>query len=72
MAQELRHPFSGAIYGVDASTGLVRVEHGGKVGLYTFQGRWQSGDEFDVDPEMCNWVGGARVDAKYDKPFKSV
>jgi len=73
MAKELRHPLTRDLYGVDTATGLVRVTQvQGRSGLYTSSGEWRSGDEFDVDPCLCVWVGGPRADANYDKPFKSV
>jgi len=74
MAQELKHPLTQDVYGIEPESGLVRVTQkgNGRSGLYDWQGRWQSGEEFDVDPCLCNWVGGPRVDLKYDKPFKSV
>ena len=70
--RELRHPLSGALYGLDAETGLLRVEHEGRLGLFTYMGEWKSGDKLQVDPQFCNWVGGPQVESKYNKPFKSV
>ena len=72
MSQEITHFISGAVYGIDDASGLVKVEHHGRTGLFTYLGQWRSGDRFDIDPEMCNWVGGPRVDAAYDKPFKNL
>jgi hypothetical protein len=71
MSQELTNFISGAVYGIDEPSGLVRVQSEGKTGLFTYLGQWRSGDRFDINPLMCNWVGGPRVDTKYDKPYKS-
>ena len=73
MAKELRHPLTRDVYGIDSETGLVRVTQAdGRTGLYGWSGEWRSGEEFDVDPCFCVWVGGPRAEEKYDKPFKSV
>ena len=56
--RELRHPVSAATYGLDPDTGLVRVTDGDRVGLFTANGEWRSGARFDVDPQMCIWIGG--------------
>jgi hypothetical protein len=70
--KELHHPLTNAVYGVDPERdGLVRVDDGGKVGWFTHQGVWRAGEVFDVDPEMCNWVGGPQG-APITKAFKSV
>jgi hypothetical protein len=70
--QELRHPLTEGLYGLDPETGLVRVEEHGHVGWFDFRGEWRSGDKFHPDPEMCNWVGGPGADGAYDRPFKSI
>jgi hypothetical protein len=69
---ELRHPLSLATYGVDPETGLVKVTDKGKIGLFTMKGEWRSGDVFDVDPEMCVWVGGPNPVSSYGTSFKSL
>lgn len=60
--RELKHPITHAIYGIDTETKLVRIRYRGMTGLYSDKGVWVSGDIFDVDPEMCVWVGGLSVD----------
>jgi len=71
--REMKHPLTGAIYGVDPSSGLLRIEDTqGRVGFYTPQGEWRSGEQVGADPTFCLWVGGPQVEAKYDKPFKAV
>lgn len=71
--KELRHPLTGAIYGIDPEhEGLVKVEDGARIGWFTYQGVWRKGDIFDVDPELCIWVGGPQGKAPITKNFKSV
>ena len=66
--QELRHPLTEGLYGLDPETGLVRVEEHGRVGLFDFHGEWRSGDKFHPDPEMCNWIGGPGATAPMTGP----
>ena len=55
------HPFSKAVYEVD-ETGVVQITtKDGRVGRYRRDGSYLSGDVFDVDPQLCNWVGGPRA-----------
>ena len=68
---KLRHAMTHAVYSGD-SGGLVLVEDGARRGYYTAAGLWRSGDQFDVDVHLCGWIAGPRVDAQYDKPYKSV
>ena len=63
--QELRNPLTMAVYGIDEESGLVRVSHDGRVGLYSATGEWRSGDRFDVCPHMCLWVGGPNPAGAY-------
>jgi hypothetical protein len=42
------------------------------VGWFDYRGRWQRGDVFQADPELCNWVGGPGAAGSYDKPFKTI
>jgi len=56
-----RHPFSKAIYEVDDTGAVLITTEDGKVGRYRRDGFWLSGDVFDVDPQLCNWVGGPRA-----------
>jgi NAD(P)-dependent dehydrogenase (short-subunit alcohol dehydrogenase family) len=50
--------------------GLVRVEEGGQVGLFTPDGRWHSGELRDADPQMIGWIGGPQLDL-VDSPRRS-
>lgn len=70
--KEIRHPHTLAIYGIDAETGLVCVTDKGQRGLYTMQGEWRSGDVFDVDPQMCVWVGGPNPVRAYAGSFRQL
>ena len=54
---KLRHSMTGGTY-ERLESGLVRVEEGGQVGLFTPDGRWKSGELRDADPHMIGWVGG--------------
>jgi hypothetical protein len=53
---QLRHPLNGDLYEA-LSDDIVRVEHDGRQGQFTRNGRWLSGDlRAPVDPELCRWV----------------
>jgi hypothetical protein len=70
--REITHPLSLAVYGLDPETGLVKVSENGKVGFFTENGEWKAGDIFDIDPQMCVWVGGPNPDAGASKNYKLV
>lgn len=55
------HPFSRAIYEIDESGAVQITTKDGKVGRFRRDGSWIDGEVFDVDPQLCNWVGGARA-----------
>ncbi len=57
----LMHPFSKAIYEVDESGNVMITTTDGRVGRYRRDGSWLDGEVFDVDPQLCNWVGGVRA-----------
>lgn len=52
-----KHPLSGAIY-EDLGEGRVRVDKGGKVGIFRADGRWLDGELTYADPHLILWVGG--------------
>jgi hypothetical protein len=55
------HPFSKALYELDEE-GVVRVtETDGRTGRFRPDGSWLGGARLDVDPQLCNWVGGKRA-----------
>jgi hypothetical protein len=70
--RELRHPVSQALYGLDPENGLVKVQDGPRTGWFDWRGQWAVGDRFQIDPQMCNWVGGPGAEGDYDQSFKSI
>jgi hypothetical protein len=55
------HPFSKALYEQDGE-GIVKITTtDGAVGRYKKDGEWVDGDVFDVDPQLCGWVGGPKA-----------
>jgi hypothetical protein len=57
----LKHPFTLALYEQDGH-GNVRVStRDGKVGLFSPEGVWISGEVFESDPQLCGWIGGPKV-----------
>jgi hypothetical protein len=69
---EIRHPLTGAVYGLDPDSRLVKVEEGGVAGWFDASGRWVAGTWLDVDPQLCNWIGGPGGEGGYGQSFKSV
>jgi hypothetical protein len=57
-----RHPLSGAIYAV-REDGLIEVSLDGKVGVFTHEGDYVSGDIHHADPHLCGWMAGPQVPA---------
>ncbi len=55
-----RHPLSGAIYEV-RDDGLVEVIQDGKVGVFTPEAVYVSGDVHHADPHLCGWLAGRQV-----------
>lgn len=59
---KLQHPLSGAVYEREAE-GRVRVTAvDGRSGLFTDAGERIDGDLGQVDPNMCDWIGGRQLD----------
>ena len=55
------HPFNRAVYEQDGN-GAVRVTlKDGRIGRFRRDGQWIEGDVFDVDPQLCGWVGGPKA-----------
>ena len=52
--REIRHPLSGAVYGLDGD--LVRVDKSDGVGWFDENGRWVRGEVRSADPELCRWI----------------
>jgi phenylpropionate dioxygenase-like ring-hydroxylating dioxygenase large terminal subunit len=58
---KLRHALTGAVYEREAE-GRVRVTTtDGRVGLFTDAGVRIDGDIGEVDPNMCDWIGGKQL-----------
>jgi hypothetical protein len=56
--RSIRHPLSGALYGLEAN-GVLRVTaHDGKTGLFRGDGTYINGDLYFADPHLCGWIGG--------------
>jgi nitrite reductase/ring-hydroxylating ferredoxin subunit len=59
--RKLRHPLSGAIY-ERCDDGYVHVTHkDGRKGRFTSTGHRIDGDIGQVDPNMCDWIGGMQL-----------
>jgi hypothetical protein len=56
----LIHPFTGALY-EQSGDGNIRVTHRGRVGIFTTDGRWLSGELRECDPHMCGWIAGPQI-----------
>ena len=56
----LKHPISGATYQL-RDDGLVDVENNGLKGVFTFDGRHQSGDLKQADPHLLLWIAGPQL-----------
>ena len=53
----LTHPFTRALYEQNGD-GNIRVTLRGRVGIFTVDGRWLSGELRECDPHMCGWIAG--------------
>lgn len=64
----IRHPITGALYEPEG-TGTIRVTlKDGRAGTYGGDGRWVSGEKFDIDPQMCVWLHGPRRGSRLSQP----
>jgi hypothetical protein len=55
------HPFSRALYEQDGEGNVLVKQTDGRVGRYRRDGSWIEGQLFDVDPQLCGWVGGPKA-----------
>jgi hypothetical protein len=63
--RSIRHPLSGALYGLEAN-GVVRVTgRDGKTGFFRPDGSYLSGDLYFADPHLCGWIGGSDLNSSY-------
>jgi hypothetical protein len=60
MSGGLKHPFGGALY-TCTPEGKIRVEDGGRWGLFEPDGRWIEGEIREADPQFCGWLAGDRA-----------
>ena len=68
---KLRHALTGAIYEREAE-GRVRVTTAdGQIGLFTDGGVRIGGDIGEVDPNMCDWIGGKQLLGAEEVPLPS-
>lgn len=58
--QGLRHPYSGALYEPLGDRLVQITQKDGKVGVYTAEGRYVSGDKLNADPQLTGWVAADR------------
>ncbi len=53
----MTHPFDpDSLYQLD-DDGNIRITNGNRVGIFTTEGIWISGDIKQADPQLCVWVG---------------
>ena len=53
----MTHPFdTDTLYEV-TDDGHIRLSNGNRVGIFTNEGVWVSGDIKHADPQLCVWVG---------------
>ena len=66
---KLRHPLSGAVYEREGE-GRVRVTTAdGRTGLFDDNGARIEGDLGQVDPNMCDWIGGRQLAGAESMPL---
>jgi hypothetical protein len=61
----IKHGFSGAIYSLVGDNRVKVVMPDGQVGFFDGIGQWIEGELYDVDPQMCVWVGANRIKASH-------
>ena len=59
---KLRHPLSGAVYERVAERQVRVTARDGRSGLFTDEGERIEGDLGQVDPNMCDWIGGRQLE----------
>jgi hypothetical protein len=57
----LVHPFSKALYEQDGEGNVRITMPDGRSGRVHLDGSYLDGAIFDVDPQLCGWVGGPRA-----------
>ena len=56
----LKHPMNGAMYTV-LEDGMVEVQNNGLTGIFSWDGRHQSGDLTYADVHMLVWLAGPQL-----------
>ena len=64
------HPFSKALYEQDGDDRVRVTTTDGRVGHFRRDGSRIDGDVYDVDPQLCGWVGGPRAVNRLQKAPK--
>jgi hypothetical protein len=57
----LVHPFTKALYEQDGEGNVRITMTDGRSARVRLDGSYLDGDVFDVDPQLCGWVGGPRA-----------
>ena len=60
MPAGLRHPFTDDLYEQDGEGGVLVTTTDGRTGRFRADGSRLDGDVYDVDPQLCGWIAGAR------------
>jgi hypothetical protein len=55
------HPFSKALYEQDGEGNIKITMPDGRWAKARIDGSYIDGDIFDIDPQLCGWVGGPRA-----------
>lgn len=59
--RQRKHALSGAVYDVQDDGNLTVTARDGRVGVFTPDGRWVSGDVYHADPHLCGWLAGPQL-----------
>jgi hypothetical protein len=59
--RQRKHALSGAVYDVLDDGNLTVTVRDGRVGVFTSDGRWVSGDVYHADPHLCGWLAGPQL-----------
>ena len=68
---KLRHPLSGAVYERIEERRVRVTTPDGRSGIFSDAGERIEGDLGQVDPNMCDWIGGRQLDGAGDVPAGS-
>ena len=68
----IQHPLSGALYDLTADGSIQVTTRNGAVGVFDKDGRWLSGDVFQVDPHLCVWIGGRELVNRFQQAAEAL